>query len=323
MTAFPTLEDHLSDWAGHDVLRNAVCTTLLNLAGAGTEIARIVQRGPLAGNMAGVRSNQHGSGDTQKELDVVANELVRSALEASPVAWMGSEEDEQPQPLNEGAPLVVNTDPLDGSSNIDTNVSIGTIFSVLPAKGDVPLLQTGRNQLAAGYIIYGPQTAIALTVGQGTHLFWLDPHDRTFLLGRANVMIPEGTREFAINASNARFWAEPVRAYIDSCVQGAEGPRSANYNMRWIGSLVADTFRILMRGGVFLYPGDSRKGYEKGRLRLLYEASPIAMLIEQAGGAATTGTQPVLDVEATALHQRAELIFGSKGEVNAIQSYFA
>jgi fructose-1,6-bisphosphatase I len=314
MAAYATLREHLTGWSGQDTLRHAAADTILHLADAGIEIARIIAQGPLAGEMAAHRTGQ-GSGDTQKELDFVANAIVTDALKKSPVAWLGSEEDEEAQALNAGAPLAVNVDPLDGSSNIDTNVSIGTIFSILPAAGPSPLLQPGRNQLAAGYIIYGPQTALVLTLGEGTHIFWLAPGTNDFLLARPNIQIPPVKREYAVNASNFRYWDDAMKAYITGCMLGLDGPCKTDFNMRWIGSLVADAFRILTRGGIFLYPGDSRKGYTKGRLRLLYEASPIAMIVEQAGGACITGTERVLDIVPASLHQRVPLIFGSKSEV--------
>ena len=218
-------------------------------------------------------------------------------------------------------------DPLDGSSNIDTNVSVGTIFSILPLRegADVPpeahFFQPGTRQLAAGYIIYGPQTSMVLTVGAGTHIFTLDPTDRKYKLTSANLQIPADTREFAINASNYRHWDTGIRQYIDTCIEGAPGPRKKNFNTRWIGSMVAECHRILMRGGIYLYPGDSREGYAEGRLRLIYEGNPIAFLMEQAGGAASTGQTRILDLEPTAIHQRIPLIFGSAEEVATVEGY--
>jgi fructose-1,6-bisphosphatase I len=321
MGSYPTLQEHLNDWARGDATKSSASETVAHLARAGVVMARLISRGPLAGDMAGKRG-AHADGDTQKELDVLTNTIVKEALAASPVAWMGSEEDEEPVSLNAGAPLVVNVDPLDGSSNIDANVSIGTIFSILPAQGQAPLLQPGRNQIAAGYIIYGPQTAIALSLGEGTHIFWLDPESGEYLLARRNLRIPPTTREYAVNASNFRHWDDAMKAYVLDCQRGAEGPRQSDFNMRWIGSLVADAFRILTRGGVYLYPGDGRQGYAMGRLRLLYEANPIALLVEQAGGACTTGTERMLDVDARSLHQRVPLVFGSKSEVEEIARYY-
>jgi len=321
MSAFPTLRQHLDEWQGQDATRQAVATTVTRLSHAALKIARIVALGPLAGDMATMRG-EHSDGDTQKELDVIANDIVTKALWQSPVAWMGSEEAEEPIKLNNGAPLAVNVDPLDGSSNIDTNVSIGTIFSILAAKGDAPLLQPGRDQLAAGFTVYGPQTVIVLTLGQGTQIFWHDPRTGDFVLAKPNVKIAPATSEYAINASNCRHWTDTIKGYITDIKLGEEGPRKADYNMRWIGSLVADAFRIFTRGGIYLYPGDARKGYTSGRLRLLYEASPIAMLVEQADGVCTTGTERILDIAPQSLHQRVPLIFGSRSEVEEVLHYF-
>ncbi len=316
-----TLHQHLSAWAQKDATRSAVADTIVHLAKAGIEIAAIVRRGPLDGDMAGL-SGGDGGGDAQKALDLVTNDIMKAALKASPVAWMGSEEDAEASELNAGAPLVVNVDPLDGSSNIDANVSIGTIFSILPSSGETPLLQAGRHQLGAGFIVYGPQTSLVLTVGQGTQMFWLDDVSGEFVLVKENVKIASTTGEYAVNSSNFRHWDDPIKAYVVDCALGTEGPRKKDFGMRWVGSLVADTFRILTRGGIYLYPGDARKGYAHGRLRLLYEANPIAMLVEQAGGAATTGVGRVLDEEATSLHQRVPLIFGSTSEVDEVHHYY-
>jgi fructose-1,6-bisphosphatase I len=316
-----TLGEHLAEWAGGDSQRRAVADTIANLAKAGIEIAKIVALGPLAGEMATKRGD-HADGDTQKELDFLSNKIVTDALKSSPVAWMGSEEDEKPVLLNPDAPLAVNVDPLDGSSNIDTNVTIGTIFSILPSQAVLPLLQPGRNQLAAGYVIYGPQTGIVLTLGQGTHKFWLDPRSGEFVLVKENVQVPVVTREYGVNTSNIRHWDDAIKAYVIDCTLGADGPRKENFNMRWIGSLVADAFRILVRGGIYIYPADGRRGYTSGRLRLLYEANPIAMIMEQAGGACTTGTARMLDLEPVSLHQRVPLVFGSKTEVEEVAHYY-
>src|SRR5258706_4980649 len=321
MGVHTTLREYLGEWAGGDLQKSRVAETVSNLSDAGIEISRIIALGPIAGDMATKRGD-HADGDSQKELDFFTNKIVTQALKGSPVAWMGSEEDETPIALNADAPLAVNVDPLDGSSNIDTNVSIGTIFSILACSGPAPLLQPGRNQLAAGYIIYGPQTALVLSLGQGTHIFWINPETREFLLVKRNVNIPATTREYAVNSSNFRYWDDAMKAYVIDCKLGADGPRKSDFNMRWLGSLVADAFRILTRGGIYVYPGDTRKGYTNGRLRLLYEANPIAMLIEQAGGACTTGTARMLDVEAISLHQRVPLVFGSKSEVEEAAHYY-
>jgi fructose-1,6-bisphosphatase I len=321
MGLYATLREHLADWAGDDTQRRAIAETVTNLAKACVEVAHIVALGPLAGDMASKRGD-HSDGDTQKELDFLSNKIVTDALKSSPVAWMGSEEDEKAVLLNPDAPLAVNIDPLDGSSNIDTNVSIGTIFSILPSRSTSPLLQPGTNQLAAGYVIYGPQTGMVLTLGAGTHKFWMDPRSGEFVLVKANVQVPSVTREYGVNSSNFRHWDDAIKAYVLDCTLGADGPRKEDFNTRWIGSLVADAFRILVRGGIYIYPADGRKGYTSGRLRLLYEANPIAMIMEQAGGACTTGLQRMMDIEPLSLHQRVPLIFGSKVEVDEITHYY-
>ncbi len=218
-------------------------------------------------------------------------------------------------------------DPLDGSSNIDVNVSIGTIFSVLKMpdgesgvdEGD--FLQPGRQQVAAGYCVYGPQTTLVLTVGDGVVMFTLDREQGSFLLTQENIRIPDDTQEFAINMSNMRHWDEPVKRYIDECLAGREGPRGKDFNMRWVASMVADVHRILTRGGVFMYPWDAREPKKAGKLRLMYEANPMSWLIEQAGGAATNGRQRILDVQPSALHERVSVVLGSKSEVERLTSY--
>ncbi|MDX2263984.1 MAG: class 1 fructose-bisphosphatase [Hyphomicrobiales bacterium] len=321
MAGFPTLEEHLRAWAQTDARNQAVTETILSLAAAGNKIAAVVAQGPLAGRM-GETVGVHADGDTQKHLDMVTNRIVTDALLAAPVAWMGSEEVETAVALNAGAPLAVNVDPLDGSSNIETNVSIGTIFSILPADRPEPLLQPGSAQLAAGFIVYGPQTTLALTVGQGCQIFWADPASGEWLLVKRDVQIPPNTREYAVNGSNFRHWDAPIQSYIADIERGADGPRGGDYNMRWVGSLVADAFRILTRGGVYLYPGDARKGYAQGRLRLLYEGAPLAFLVEQAGGVCTDGERRLMDAPATSLHQRTPLVFGSKNEVAEVAHHY-
>jgi fructose-1,6-bisphosphatase I len=315
------LRNYVAEWAGADMRKGAVAETIVNLADAGVELSRLIAQGPLAGEMGAIRDGE-GGGDEQKQLDFISHKMMVKALKNSPVAWMGSEEDKEPLALNEGALLAVNIDPLDGSSNIETNVSVGTIFSILPAEGEKPLLQPGRKQLAAGYIIYGPQTALVLTLGEGTQIFWLHPCGEEFLLVRRDVQIPPKTREYAINTSNFRFWDDAIKAYVTDCTLGENGPRHEDFNTRWIASLVAESFRILTRGGIYIYPDDSRSGYTKGRLRLVYEANPIAMLTEQAGGACTTGVERILDLEPASLHQRVALVFGSKFEVEEIAHYY-
>lgn len=322
-----TLQTHLQTWAGDDPRNHQVAETIQAIADAAVELSELIHQGPLMGELgATVGANQHG--DEQKALDVQAHEAFLCALRDAPVAVVGSEEADQPLVMNKQAPLAVNLDPLDGSSNIDVNVSIGTIFSVLPvvpsgidADPATHLLQRGANQLAAGFVIYGPQTVLALTVGRGVDFFVLHRYSSTFLLSRRNVQIPSGQREFAINASNYRHWDRPVRAYIDDCINRNKRYGGSSFNMRWIASLVAETYRILIRGGVFLYPRDERAGYQSGRLRHVYEANPMAFLIEQAGGAATDGEQRILDIDPTDLHGRVPLVFGSIDHVERVASY--
>jgi fructose-1,6-bisphosphatase I len=222
-----------------------------------------------------------------------------------------------PLEMTTGAPLVVAIDPLDGASNADTNAAIGTIFSILPDVGsrDDPVCWTGTQQLAAGFVVYGPQTVLAVTVGAGTRIFTLNRVTGAFEATGGDVKIPVQAAEFAINASNHWHWDDPIRVFVDDCLRGREGPRGADYNMRWTGSFVAEIYRILVRGGIYLYPGDRRTGYRQGRMRLIYEANPVAFLVEQAGGAASTGRQRLLDATAHSLHQRTPIFIGSRGEV--------
>lgn len=322
------LEDHLErHLKGSDAVRAAAAQAILAIARAGCSIADLVGAGPLAGPLAAVRGESN-FGDTQKELDLKADALMIEALRSAPVAVVGSEEMDEPLVLSPGAPLAVAIDPLDGSSNIDTNAPIGTIFSVLPMPQDAgdassfsAFLQRGRHQLAAGFLIYGAQTALVLTVGEGTQIFTLDRSRGNFLLTTHEVRVPEETREYAINGSNRRHWDEAIQLYVRDCEQGRDGPRGIDFNTRWIASMVAEAFRILMRGGVYLYPRDARQGYGQGRLRLIYEANPIAFLMEQAGGAATNGAKPILEILPTSLHQRVPLVFGSREEVRRIVRY--
>ena len=331
MSKHPGLKQYLAKWTGDSERRLAISRTIEAITEACIEISALVARGSLAGEL-GAEKGDNVDGDTQKALDLIANDLIIEALHDAPVSCLVSEELEEPRPINQGAPLVVATDPLDGSSNIDTNVSVGTIFSILPSGRDEAgsnmddecrLLQPGTAQLAAGYVIYGPQTALVMTIGDGTIIFTLDPLTGEFRLTSPSVAISLDTNEFAINSSNSRQWDGHIMAYVDDCLEGEEGPHGTNYNMRWIASLVAECHRILSRGGIFLYPGDIRKGYGSGRLRLVYECNPIAFLVEQAGGAATTGKQRVLELQPQTIHARAPMIFGSKHEVELVEQYYA
>jgi fructose-1,6-bisphosphatase I len=326
MTGGITLEQYMVNWAGQDPHRAAIATTVRTLAGACHTISQIIGAGALAGALGEARGD-HGAGDVQKALDVIANDMIIASLATAPVAAVASEELDEPIELNPGAPLLVAVDPLDGSSNIETNVSVGTIFSVQPAPFDgsaldvCAFLQPGARQLAAGYALYGPHTAFVITVGAGTHVFTLDRTCGDFRLTAESVRVPAKTREFAINASNHRHWDEPIRIYVDDCLKGTEGPRGEDFNMRWIASMVAEAHRVLTRGGVYMYPGDLRDGYHNGRLRLVYEANPIAWLMEQAGAAASTGTERVLDILPAAVHQRVPFLFGSRDEVARLDRY--
>jgi fructose-1,6-bisphosphatase I len=320
------LEDHLAEWADEDPRRSAAALTIVALADACRAIADMVADGALGGDLTAHRAAAVG-GDVQHEIDVRANDSLIAALAEAPVAAVMSEEIDVPVEINAGAPIIVCIDPLDGSSNIDTNVAVGTIFSLLPvppeSSGTQPaaFLRPGREQVAAGYFLYGPQTALVLTFGAGTDIFTLDRASGTFLRTKTAVQVPSRSREFAVNASNYRHWDPPVRVWFDDCLAGSEGPRGEDFNMRWIASMVAEAHRILTRGGVYLYPGDARQGYRSGRLRLLYEANPIAFLMEQAGAAASTGRGSILDYVPRMLHERVPLVFGSRAEVERLERY--
>ena len=306
------------------------------VARACKSISQAVNKGALGG-VLGTAGSENVQGEVQKKLDIIANEVLIEANEwGGHLAAMASEEMDEILPIPNRYPAgeyLLLFDPLDGSSNIDVNVSIGTIFSVLKKQNDDPskidpvstkdFLQPGRQQVAAGYCVYGPQTTLVLTVGDGVAMFTLDREQGSFVLTQENVTIPADTQEFAINMSNMRHWDEPVKRYIDECLQGAEGPRGKNFNMRWIASMVADVHRILTRGGVFLYPWDKREPGKPGKLRLMYEANPMSWLIEQAGGASTNGQQRIMDIEPTQLHQRVSVILGSKNEVERVTAYHA
>jgi fructose-1,6-bisphosphatase I/sedoheptulose-1,7-bisphosphatase/fructose-1,6-bisphosphatase I len=290
----------------------------------------MVGRGALDGAL-GEAGATNVQGERQAKLDVGANEVFLRTLEyGGHLAGMVSEEMAEPYPIPDAFPrgrYLLAFDPLDGSSNIDVNVSVGSIFAVLRAPPGVDrpqardFLQPGTQQVCAGYAIYGPTTMLVLTVGRGTHGFTLDRGFGEFILTHPGMRIPEDTREFAINTSNERFWEPPVRRYVAECVAGRSGPRNADFNMRWIASLVAEVHRILVRGGLFMYPKDAKDPAKPGRLRLLYEANPMAMIVEQAGGAASTGRGRLLEVQPTELHERVPVILGSKNEVARIERY--
>ena len=300
------------------------------VARACKRISYEVNKGAL-GEVLGTAGSENVQGEVQKKLDIIANEVLIEANEwGGHLAAMASEEMDGiylvPNRYPHGEYLLM-FDPLDGSSNIDVNVSIGTIFSVFKKDpghdgvSEADFLQPGRQQVAAGYCVYGPQTTLVLTVGDGVAMFTLDRELGSFVLTQENVTIPEDTKEFSINMSNMRHWAPPVRRYIDECLAGEEGPRGKNFNMRWIASMVADVHRILTRGGIFMYPWDQREPSKPGKLRLLYEANPMSWLVEQAGGAAHNCQQRILDVQPTALHERVSVVLGSKNEAELVLQY--
>jgi len=300
------------------------------IARACKAISHAVSKGELA-DVLGAAGTDNVQGEAQKKLDVISNEvLVEANSWGGSLAAMASEEMDEPYQIPNEYPkgrYLLLFDPLDGSSNIDVNVSIGTIVSILECPPDVTdpdessFLQPGAKQVAAGFAVYGPSTVMVLTVGHGTVGFTLDREVGTWVLTQPRIEIPVSTKEFAINASNARNWPAPVKRYIDECLAGKDGPLGKDYNMRWVASMVADVYRILVRGGVFMYPADAK--HKEGRLRLLYEANPMAFIVEQAGGAASTGTQRIMDVQPGKLHQRIGVVLGSSEEVERVERYFA
>jgi fructose-1,6-bisphosphatase I len=307
-----TLRSHLDRLTLQTPHGAAVGAVIEAIAGAALELATLIADGPLAG-ITGRNGGINADGDQQKDIDVVADELMRHALRAAPVAAVLSEEAALPEIFRPEAPLCVAIDPLDGSANLENNISVGTIFSIRPRGNDIisTFFEPGTAQVAAGFTVYGPQTTLVLALGARVDIFILDRRSQQFLLIRQAVQVPRDTPEFAINASNRRHWHGPVRAYIDDCLAGTKGGSEADFNMRWIGSLVAETLRILVRGGVFLYPADARPSYREGRLRLLYEAHPMALVMEWADGSASTGRRRILELGAKTPHQRVPLIMGS------------
>ena len=288
-------------------------------------IDQALQKGALAG-VLGSAQHENVQGEEQKKLDVISNDYLIDALKVHPnVGGLASEELDEFTPAQENGQFLVLFDPLDGSSNIDINMCVGTIFSILPAKNAVTqaedFMQAGVNQVAAGYVLYGPSTMMALTVGAGTIFFTFDPETQEFLLTSENIQVAADTKEYAINASNQRHWEEPVKRYIDELLAGKTGPREKDFNMRWVACMVGDIHRILCRSGIFMYPYDLKDPKKAGRLRLMYEANPMSMLMEQAGGASTTGRVRILDIQPTDLHQRVPVIIGSKNEVDLVTSY--
>ncbi len=291
------------------------------------EISFRVSQGALAG-VLGSTLDENIQGETQKKLDVLANELLKDMiLDTGLVKAISSEEEDNTVAGHADGRYLVTFDPLDGSSNTDINSLIGTIFSILPAKAELDaadpaqFLQPGRAQIAAGYVLYGPSTMLALTTGKGTKLYTLDKTYGGFLLTHESVTIPNDTAEFAINMSNQRYWQAPMQQYVADMLQGKSGPRAKNFNMRWIAAMVGDVHRILCRGGIFMYPRDQKDANKPDKLRLMYEANPMGMLVEQAGGLAITGYEAILDIQPTDIHQRVAVVLGSKHEVEVCLQY--
>ncbi len=288
-------------------------------------IDQLLQKGALAG-VLGSAQHENVQGEEQKKLDVISNDYLIDALKVHPhVGGLASEELDEFTAGQENGDYLVLFDPLDGSSNIDINMCVGTIFSILPAKNAVTqaedFLQTGVQQVSAGYVLYGPSTMMALTVGAGVVFFTFDPESQEFLLTTNAITVAADTKEYAINASNQRHWEKPVKRYVDELLAGTTGPREKDFNMRWVACMVGDIHRILCRSGIFMYPYDLKDPKKAGRLRLMYEANPMSMLLEQAGGASTTGRVRILDIQPTELHQRVPVIIGSKNEVELVTSY--
>jgi fructose-1,6-bisphosphatase I len=311
-----------------DKVSRDLISLITTILAATKEISYRVSQGYL-GDVLGSTLDENIQGEVQKQLDVVANELLKDLLlESGLVKAISSEEEDHCVAGDVNGQYIVSFDPLDGSSNIDINSLIGTIFSIhnapseLDAGNDEMFKQSGNKQVCAGYVLYGPSTILAMTTGKGTHFYTLDKTHGEFLLVERNVQVPKDTTEFAINMSNQRFWQVPMQDYINDLLAGAAGPRAKNFNMRWIAAMVGDIHRVLCRGGIFTYPADSRKSEQPFKLRLMYEANPMAFLLEQAGGLAMTSQGRIMDIEPDSIHQRVEVIMGSKNEVKRCLSYY-
>ncbi|WP_291361362.1 MULTISPECIES: class 1 fructose-bisphosphatase [Acinetobacter] len=321
--SYRTLSQFLQQQSGN--LTPELAQVIETIGNTCKRIDQLLQKGALAG-VLGSAQHENVQGEEQKKLDVISNDYLIDALKVHPhVGGLASEELDEFTSAQENGQYLVLFDPLDGSSNIDINMCVGTIFSILPAKNSVTqaedFMQTGVNQVAAGYVLYGPSTMMALTVGAGVVFFTFDPETQEFLLTSEAIQVAADTKEYAINASNQRHWEAPVQRYIDELLAGKTGPRAKDFNMRWVACMVGDIHRILCRSGIFMYPYDLKDPTKAGRLRLMYEANPMSMLMEQAGGASTTGRVRILEIEPTNLHQRVPVIIGSKNEVELVTSY--
>lgn len=319
-----TLAEHLST----QQIPNSLCAVITIMANSCVKISALVERGALAG-VLGSSENENIQGETQKKLDIIANDLLKADFALCPnVAAIASEEEDVSLGLHEDGQFLVAFDPLDGSSNIDVNGQIGSIFSILPkmesftAADQQQFLHPGKKQVAAAYAIYGASTQLVISLGKGTHLFTLDPEKKEFFLTQPNLKIPADTQEFSINMSNQRFWFAPIKHYIQALLEGETGKREKRFNMRWNASMVGDVHRVLLRGGIFLYPSDSRDAKQPAKLRLLYEANPMAFLVKNAGGKAWSESHDILEIIPDKLHQRVPVILGSNNEVDICTSHF-
>ncbi|MGM0564896.1 MAG: class 1 fructose-bisphosphatase [Pseudomonadota bacterium] len=330
MQTGPSLKEYLASAHDKGLIPGDLEQLIAEVATACQIIDYNVERGGLL-DVLGAVGQVNIQGEEQKKLDVIANDiLINHMSKTNLLAGMASEENEHCLPSPEGEPkghYLLVFDPLDGSSNIDINMSVGTIFSVLPAPKkagpveDADFLQPGTEQVAAGFCLYGPATVLVLTFGHGVQCFAYDPDNEEFVLVRDGMQVPEETQEYAINASNKRHWHPPVQQYMEDLLAGIEGPRGKNFNMRWIASMVAEIYRVLCRGGIFMYPRDARNPDSMGRLRLTYEANPMGFIVEQAGGAASTGFGRIMEVQPQGLHDRVPVLMGSSGEVTFCDSY--
>ena len=316
----------LSQFLASDASSASLQEVLLVTTQTCIEISSALKKGSLAG-ILGMAGNENVQGEEQKKLDVISNNMLKSALLASPaVRAIASEEEDDIVPANTDGEYLIAFDPLDGSSNIDINSMVGTIFSIYHQVGSEPateadFLQPGKNQVAAGYVLYGPSTMLVFTTGNGVNMFTLDVEKGEFILTRENVKVDNETQEFAINMSNQRFWSEAMQYYVNDLVAGKDGPRAKNFNMRWVAAMVGDVHRILCRGGIFIYPWDKKDPNKAGKLRLMYEANPMGMLLEQAGGKAFTHTDRILDIQPEGIHQRVAVVLGAANEVDKCLSY--
>jgi fructose-1,6-bisphosphatase I len=312
-----SLADYLRAWAGPSEPRAQIAATVAALAEGSVRVATMLAEGPQEGDQ------DDGAHDAARR----ASALLATALDGAPVAWLATEGSDTPVSIQPGSHLAVALDPLDGARNAAVGAPAGTIFSILPVRsmagshGSLAFLQQGDRQLAAGCVLHGSYTALALTLREGTDLFMLDRGSGIFRLTRRGVKVPSGRYVYAINAANYRYWSESVRAYVDDCIAGEDGPRGTDFNMRWLGCVTAEAMRILQRGGIYLYPGDSRPDHRQGRLHLVFDAHPLALLIEQAGGAASDGVEPILKTAARRLNERSPLVFGAREKVERVAGY--